>query len=91
MKLSELTADQIVEIYNASELCTSVCTVDHLEIDRNSYGTIEVHLAGCDDDMVLTIDEQGALYLMCLDNRETYHEVLPTLKKLKQMGVEPWA
>lgn len=89
MKVSDLTDNDLLEIYNAN-FGEEFETVGCLDIERNSYGTIEVHQKGGYDDMMLTMSDHGAIYLFCLDNREIYHDVIGALKWLQDNFIYPF-
>ena len=89
MKVRELTNEQIAEIFNSRD--SDFVSLENLEIERWDYGSIEVNIKDDCQDMQLVFSEDGAIYLLCLDNGEIYHDVLNELKKLKEFNVEPFS
>lgn len=88
--ITDLTDVEILEIYNQN-FGEEFENINVLEIERNSYGTIEVHQKDTCDDMMLTMSKSGAIYLLCLDNNEIYHDVIGALTWLKQNKIKPFA
>jgi hypothetical protein len=87
--LTELTDAELLEIYNQN-FGEEFENISQLDIERSPYGTIEVHKKGGYDDMMLTMSKHGAIYLLCLDNNEIYHDVIGALTWLKNNKIEPF-
>ena len=85
-KITDLTDQDCLDLYNAN----SGEDLEAVDIERSPYGLLEIHHVGGYDDMMLTVSEHGAIYLLCLDNNEIYHDCLGALEWLRNNQVAPF-